>query len=71
MGGRYLYEEQIERFGRLAIENPQAAYRRYGMTLIHSADPKTYFQQMQRSSLLTQELASHMQITLLLASDIF
>ncbi len=48
MGGRYLYEEQIERFGRLVVENPQMAYRRYGMTLIHSVDPKTYFQQMRR-----------------------
>jgi tetratricopeptide (TPR) repeat protein len=48
MEGRYLYEEQIERFGRLVVEDPQTAYRRYGMTLIHSVDPKLYYGQVQR-----------------------
>jgi tetratricopeptide (TPR) repeat protein len=48
MGGRYLYEEQIDRFTKLVVEDPQAAYERYGMTLIHSTDPESYYRQMRR-----------------------
>lgn len=45
---RELLEKQLDEFRKLLKEDPQAAYRRYGTTLLHSLDEETYFEEMSR-----------------------
>lgn len=43
-----LLERQLDEFRKLLAEDPQQAYKRYGVTLVHSLDEETYFQEMTR-----------------------
>lgn len=43
-----LLERQLNDFRQALRKDPQDAYRRYGMTLLHSLDEETYFAELTR-----------------------
>jgi hypothetical protein len=45
---RQLLEKQVSAFREMAKEDLPAAYKRFGVTLVHSLDEETYFREMAR-----------------------
>lgn len=43
-----LLDRQVNEFRQMLKKDPSAAYSRYGVTLLHSLDEETYFEEMSR-----------------------